>query len=311
MKKPNIVRNVTGEFDEEVLFEFAVPEPKDEHWVDGMISQLPAGTTKDSVIRVALDPSYEKLAMSQQSSEQWVTGWTDDSGIVSHARCRKCDTPARQYHWQTATCCIKSGSKLPQLFASSQRDGSGQFSVVVSKNLADQVTTAGFACDFRTVQWAKESLFIPDGDYRVLNFSGLDCERPFKVIDKPNECPFCGLHQPLVCQHCYSLATVCRLCDKPWFTTPGLHKGKSDKRLIIQPPASRGRRIINGKNWDGNDFVFGTVTSGGANFVTKRAVHWFKKRRIGPFIATPARFDVDGLTRKQLDLVKRAKTRIG
>jgi len=70
----------------------------------------------------------------------------------------------------------------------------------------------------------------------------------------------------------------------------------------MQAPNERGPEIVDGREWDGSDFV-----GGGWRFVTKRVVHWFKKQQIGPFIAAPALFDLTGLTDKQREQVQRAK----
>jgi hypothetical protein len=112
-------------------------------------------------------------------------------------------------------------------------------------------------------------------------------------LEEPNACPFCGWG-PVVCPSCGDITYDCERCKERILVPASDHKGADDKRWTIQRKPAAGT-ILEGKHWNGNDFVhFGSL-----HFVSKRVVDWLLRVHAAPFIAKPARVDVTGMTPEQ------------
>ena len=70
-----------------------------------------------------------------------------------------------------------------------------------------------------------------------------------------------------------------------------------DPHFLVTPRSDEGL-IIDGKNWDGNDFV--RLGSANEMLVTRRVVDWLLSTKSVPFIADPCRLDITGMADSQL-----------
>jgi hypothetical protein len=112
-------------------------------------------------------------------------------------------------------------------------------------------------------------------------------------LDGPNVCPFCDWG-PVVCPECGDISYDCERCKERILVPEKQHQGAGDKRWIIKS-RSAPESILEGKHWNGNDFIM----SRGWHYISKRVVDWLLRVHAAPFIAKPARVDVTGMSPEQ------------
>lgn len=134
----------------------------------------------------------------------------------------------------------------------------------------------------------------------AFQFQGKKCLRPFKVQGAENACPFCG-RKPLICQECGFGNCICPQCDQSAWTPLNKHGGAKDKTLIVSPPEQRDILVMEGKRWDGTDFLnTGGLTFVDSYIVSKRALDWLLSMHATPFCARSVKFCTDGMSDQQL-----------
>ncbi|WP_417385343.1 hypothetical protein [Gimesia sp.] len=142
----------------------------------------------------------------------------------------------------------------------------------------------------------------------AFQFQGKKCLRPFKVQGAENACPFCG-RKPLICQECDFSYSTCPQCDQSAWTPLNKHGGPKDKSLIISPPEQREILVMEGKRWDGSDFVFANgIEFVNPGIISKRALDWLLSIHAAPFCARSLKFCTDGMSdqqRQQLEEIQK------
>ena len=139
-----------------------------------------------------------------------------------------------------------------------------------------------------------------------VHFEGPCCLRPLTVVGRENICPNCNGAE-VVCRGCRLMHSPCRLCGKSTFIGGKHLNGPDDKRLTISSHLEQRPAVIDGHNWDGSDFVFGSVEVGTVtHLVTRRTVDWLAGRHAFPFAARPAVVDASRMTTEQLDALDNA-----
>jgi hypothetical protein len=76
-----------------------------------------------------------------------------------------------------------------------------------------------------------------------------------------------------------------------------------DERMLRSADVPPKGRVLQGKTWDGQDFV----QSQGLTFLTARALHWLCRVHARPFYARPAQVWTDGMSAEQLGWLDRAR----
>lgn len=141
----------------------------------------------------------------------------------------------------------------------------------------------------------------PDPELYVLVSKGADCVRPRGVrIPTPNCCPFCRKTE-VVCKQCLHVNHHCLTCKRRLLTLESERARKPAPFLIEDPPERGG--IIDGKLWDGSDFIDGADQG----VITGRVLDWLLARGATSFIATDWRVDVSQMKpdmRRKLDEVR-------
>jgi hypothetical protein len=132
-------------------------------------------------------------------------------------------------------------------------------------------------------------------EFSILRCRGNNCIRPFRVQNAVNKCPFCD-YQPLVCQECGYMPIFCPDCGHQPTISEIAHGGEHDLRLTRWTPCAIKEWILDGRRWDGSDFV----RCGFMDFISRRAALWLISVGAAPFIARPARICVDGMSDEQL-----------
>lgn len=148
-------------------------------------------------------------------------------------------------------------------------------------------------CRFVRAHIAVNQSGISDPEIHALDPSGRDPSRPLRVVpESENRCPGCG-YGPL----------FCAVCGTELFTCPNCHEGcvvpqrdakTAEKRIILTHQRAE-LGIVDGKRWDGSDFM-----GYGLPLVTKRVVDYLVRVGAKPFKAHPYLVDVSGLTADQL-----------
>lgn len=95
----------------------------------------------------------------------------------------------------------------------------------------------------------------------------------------------------------------CLHCSEITAISARAHKGADDRRLRLSPIPREGP-ILEGKDWDGSDFLRDS-------FITKRALDWLLSVHAAPFVARPARVCIDGMTDKQKKWLEAATKPLG
>jgi hypothetical protein len=128
---------------------------------------------------------------------------------------------------------------------------------------------------------------VKSPDLLVLEFTGRPCCRaPIVVVPEQNSCPFCRW-APVVCPGCLDFSYTCHNCGSNIVILPEERQGDNDLRFVAEPVPDEGL-IIEGRLWDGSDFVAGHDQG----FVSRRAVDWLMQEGAAPFAAKPCRVDV-------------------
>jgi hypothetical protein len=125
----------------------------------------------------------------------------------------------------------------------------------------------------------------------ALQFLGKLNPRIPKFVDVPNRCPYCGKSE-IICPACGHWRFHCPHCRKHIAIVDYKHGGPDDKRV---PFERRLYRILEGRTWDGSDFV----ASRGRKFASKRFIDWLLRVHAAPFYAEPVWFCVDGMNDQQ------------
>ncbi|NOX53928.1 MAG: hypothetical protein GXP27_05710 [Planctomycetes bacterium] len=138
-----------------------------------------------------------------------------------------------------------------------------------------------------------------DIELYALDFLGKRKLRPWRFTPGvKNVCPFCG-HGPLQCPECGCLSTPCRECGREATVGAQDHGGSGDRRLRVAPLPESGP-ILEGKDWDGSDFVYHSI-------ITKRARDWLLSVHAAPIAIGPARVCIDGMSDEQLQWLEEAQ----
>jgi len=196
----------------------------------------------------------------------------------------------------------------------------------VSGNFAERLRASGlkgFRLDVvRSVQAVSEDdklggLSVPSPevakglDLHMLTFEGRACRRAWSVRGVKNACPWCD-NGPVVCPDCGIIVQVCPDCGNLRFYGGGRNDYLEEYRNAdVRPlfseagpgadPAGRNRpHILEGKKYDGKDFIY-------PNFISGRALNWLLEQKAAPFFVVPAVVDVQGLTTKQKERIDAAR----
>lgn len=133
--------------------------------------------------------------------------------------------------------------------------------------------------------------------------TGRACDRGMTVQNAPNACPHCGKGY-IFCPACGFQVSTCPYCDGiMWNLAKNIKPG--EKTLIICPIKERQPPILNGKDWDGSDFIQGRYRN--ECYITKRALDWMLSVHAAPFFAVPVLIDVDGMSAQQMKWLEQAQ----
>lgn len=137
----------------------------------------------------------------------------------------------------------------------------------------------------------------PDPELVGLSFQGRNFYRRRQITPKEgNRCPFCG-HAPYICPVCDDGGGLCKKCGKQCLVFMHERSGPDDPRIVSIPTK---RWILDGRNWDGSDFMDG-------NIITKRALDYLLSIHAAPFRAEPMLVDLRGCNAAQLKRLEDAR----
>ncbi len=225
--------------------------------------------------------------------EHYLTVNTTEVPVNAHRRCAQVSDHVTEEEVLRASYRVEDRGRLADFI---ENVAASWIPTVISGTLQDSKLT-GYRLGKLEPERPRD---VVEGDHlHVLNFVGRNCQRPASIRRARNACPHCGA-APLVCQACGYEANPCAHCNEETITFRGLHRGAGDKRLFTDRPDGFVPRILDGKRWDGSDFIY-------FDFITKRALDWLLSLHAAPFFAEPAMFCTDGMTDEQKKWLERAK----
>ncbi|WP_437205103.1 hypothetical protein [Planctomicrobium sp. SH664] len=120
------------------------------------------------------------------------------------------------------------------------------------------------------------------------------------IVDPPSEnrCPFCG-YGPLVCSTCGDIMVCCFQCEKITSQTRYYRKGKEDP-TVLEDKFPHLDVVMDPRRWSGSHYMTECI-------ITKRFLDWLLAAGACPFVATPLRTDVRGLTESEWSHLKTAQ----
>lgn len=173
--------------------------------------------------------------------------------------------------------------------------------LVIRGDVAEEFTRA----KLRRFGLGRVDLYRPNQkdktELKVVQFKGGQCERHITLIGAPNACPFCG-KTPLICPTCGSIFSPCKKCESECIVSRAKHKGPDDRRLVIAPYEEIPRDIMEGRKWDGADFI----RKVGLNVISRRVLHLLQRLHAFPYYAFPMKMDVRGMSPEQLRWLREA-----
>jgi len=262
--------------------------------------------TKTLGVLSARSPSPDELFIKGQ--EPWlqvVRDWNRGSEKELHRRCPLDKSHVTEQYWPKATFNYIRGSRLSPFIPD---ESAHDEQTIVSEFLAERLKKSGLTgFRFERVLIGENKTVAKDVKLFILQSLGQCCQRPLKVVGAPNACPHCG-REPILCAHCGHPEIECAKCGKRAWTIRKEHQGAKDVRLVASPPEERFPKILEGRHWDGSDFIHAPRLFGQIGcFVTKRALDWFLSIHAAPFYAEPTPVNVDGMSKDQLAKLEAAK----
>lgn len=287
----NIVLDESGRLESGIFYEFGVP----------LGDELPITfEPEDQAVLSKRTPTDDEL-IGTGRNYLWVDLAVDEEGRFGPTeivrKCPRDDTHDPQWHAKELTVDLLGGPRVAD-FVHLEPD---QVDFIVSEAFGERLKASGligFGLAPVKIGYGHPSYGKPK--LKLLQLRGRKCLRPLTVRGASNQCPFCG-REPLICPACGQWLDPCPKCGEIGTVVRQMHKGTQDKRLII---AERGKPIVEGKNWDGSDLIFG---QGDGRMITKRALDWLLSVHAAPFYARPIRVCVDGMSEKQLRQLEAAK----
>jgi len=170
-------------------------------------------------------------------------------------------------------------------------------SVVISRRLADALQKSelrGFGLG------TTEVIDPPEGtpkNLAVLQFRGHFCQRQRAIVGAANACPLCG-YEPLICSDCGAYPSRCPKCNGITDVLQKDHQGSGDKRFVRIPGVTNAR-VLDGRLWDGSDFIYG-------RYISRRALLFLQSIKASRYAAIPVELDLEGVDDKQLASLKAA-----
>lgn len=132
-----------------------------------------------------------------------------------------------------------------------------------------------------------------------LELLGSDCIRPQVVrVPEPNVCPYCR-KSSVICPQCLDVNYECPGCSRELFSLPC---EKRNTPFLMEGLPAKGR-IIDGKRWDGSDFIMSAIEA----VVTGRTISWLIHQHATSFTASALRVDVTGMSAEMLEKLDAVK----
>lgn len=213
--------------------------------------------------------------------------------IHEDERVRCASQQAHVLEWRTKTVSadVLGGEKMGILIPDIT-----MFHVVMTPDIARQFAQQKFhGADVKPL-----TINVNQSDLRNPQFSYVEvkaprCTRdPEVIITGSIACPYCGW-KPMVCPACNYWERSCPSCRKDPYVETAKHGGASDIRFKRDRPVA----IWEGHRWTGSDFM-----GRGPIAVSERVVQWLLATHAYPFVARPLQFDITGMTREQIRILK-------